>query len=251
MVLRDTCAAGLEPCLPGVCEDVRSRAGEAVFGDWCGALGVARRGRHGADSLAGHALQGKGTLYFHNNTVVSTRAGNTTLLRLSSNDQSADVRNNVLYVSASGNRLAMLDGNGRLTLANDWLKSSWVGSHGTLSIAIQQPEPQISATSPGFVNEAAQDYGLLATSSCVNGGGSLLPDAAHQARMSSVKAPIYLLHGETDDVIPAAEALWAELELSRADHAVLVSPVLRRVDRADAPKLGDQMKLVHFVSRLL
>jgi dienelactone hydrolase len=72
-----------------------------------------------------------------------------------------------------------------------------------------------------------------------------------RGRMSSVKAPIYLLHGETDDVIPAAEARWAELELSSVEHAVLVSPVLRHVDRADAPKLGDQMKLVHFVSRLL
>ncbi|HEY6559088.1 MAG TPA: right-handed parallel beta-helix repeat-containing protein [Polyangiaceae bacterium] len=123
----------------------------------------------------------KGTLYFHNNTVVSTRAGNTTLLRLSSNDESADVRNNVLYVSAAGNRLGMLDGNGRLTLAKNWLKSSWVGSHGTLSLAIQQPAPQVSATSPGFVNEAAQDYRLLATSSCVNGGGSVLADATHFA----------------------------------------------------------------------
>jgi parallel beta-helix repeat protein len=45
----------------------------------------------------------RGTLYFWNNTVVSTRSGNTTLLRLSTNAQTAEVRNNIVYVTATGN----------------------------------------------------------------------------------------------------------------------------------------------------
>ncbi len=47
-----------------------------------------------------------------NNTAVSTRGGNTTLLRLSTQDESADVRNNILYTTAAGNRLAMLNAAG-------------------------------------------------------------------------------------------------------------------------------------------
>ena len=38
----------------------------------------------------------KGTLYFYNNSVISYRTGNTTLVRLSTNDETADVRNNIV-----------------------------------------------------------------------------------------------------------------------------------------------------------
>ena len=42
----------------------------------------------------------KGWLYFYNNTVVSTRLGNTTLFRLSTNEEYADCRSNIVYVTA-------------------------------------------------------------------------------------------------------------------------------------------------------
>ncbi|MCP4250440.1 MAG: polysaccharide-degrading enzyme, partial [bacterium] len=79
---------------------------------------VAHYGGDGGDT----DLYRKGTLYFYNNTVVSTRTGNTTLLRLSTQDESADVRNNVLYTVADGNRLAMLAAAGDLTLRHNWTK---------------------------------------------------------------------------------------------------------------------------------
>ncbi|HAV62057.1 MAG TPA: polysaccharide-degrading enzyme, partial [Verrucomicrobiales bacterium] len=44
----------------------------------------------------------KGMLYLHHNTIVSTRAGRTTLLRLSTNDETADCRNNIIFVTDSG-----------------------------------------------------------------------------------------------------------------------------------------------------
>ena len=50
----------------------------------------------------------KGTLYFYNNTVVSTRSGNTTLFRLSTNDETCDARNNIFYNTAAGANLALL-----------------------------------------------------------------------------------------------------------------------------------------------
>ena len=87
---------------------------------------------YGGDSGA-TAIYRKGILHFFHNTVVSLRSGNTTLLRLSTDDESADVRNNVLYVAAAGNRLAMLDADGALALSHNWTKPGWVASHGGLS----------------------------------------------------------------------------------------------------------------------
>ena len=49
----------------------------------------------------------KGTLWFYNNTVVSYRSGNTTLMRLSSNDEDAQCFNNVIFSAAGSGRLAI------------------------------------------------------------------------------------------------------------------------------------------------
>ncbi len=115
----------------------------------------------------------KGTLHFYENTVVSTRSGNTTLLRLSTNDESADVRNNVVYVTATGNRLAMLDGAGQLALRANWFKTGWVSSHSGLTGTITTPVPNVTGSSPGFVNEAGQDFHLTSGSACRDAGTSL------------------------------------------------------------------------------
>ena len=71
----------------------------------------------------------KGTLYFYNNTVISMRSGNTTLLRLSTNEQQADVRNNIIYVTQPGNRLALIDDTGVFNYRNNWFKTGYVDSH--------------------------------------------------------------------------------------------------------------------------
>jgi len=71
----------------------------------------------------------KGTLYFYHNTVISARSGNTTLLRLSSSGEKADIRNNIFYGTASGNRQAILADKGTADLRNNWLKQGWRNSH--------------------------------------------------------------------------------------------------------------------------
>ncbi|RLB56887.1 MAG: polysaccharide-degrading enzyme [Deltaproteobacteria bacterium] len=135
----------------------------------------------------------KGTLHLFNNTIVSTRSGNTTLLRLSTNEESADVRNNVVYVTASGDRLAMLSENGDLTLMHNWMKPGRSDSHGTLSGSITDDGSGVSGAAPGFVDEAGQDYHLALGSSCIDAAATLnaavLPDhdlsemyVRHQAR---------------------------------------------------------------------
>ncbi|MCP4895491.1 MAG: polysaccharide-degrading enzyme, partial [bacterium] len=118
----------------------------------------------------------KGTLYFFNNTVVSTRSGNTTLMRLSTNDEHADVRNNIIYPTADGSRMAMLSGSGVMDLLNNWLPTDWVTSHsssfdGTLIQGIN-----LEGTEPSFLDVSTQDYSLVNGSVCINSGGPLHTD---------------------------------------------------------------------------
>ncbi len=127
---------------------------------------------YGGDS-GDETIYRKGTLFFYNNTVVSTRTGNTTLLRLSSNDEHADVRNNVLYVTATGDRLAMLDETGVLDLSHNWLKPGWVDTHGSLAGTIDDDGTSVEGASPGFVDLATQDFHLTAGSTAADAGTAL------------------------------------------------------------------------------
>ena len=130
---------------------------------------------YGGDSGATEIYR-KGVLHFFHNTVVSLRSGNTTLLRLSTDDESADVRNNLLYVTASGSRLAMLDADGVLALSHNWTKPGWVDSHGTFSGVIDDDGTGVEGASPGFVDEGVQDFRPLETSQAVDAGGDLHPE---------------------------------------------------------------------------
>ena len=106
----------------------------------------------------------KGTLYFYNNTIVSDRTDNTRLFRMATNDESIDARNNIAYVTAAGSNLQVLDNFGRLTLTQNWFKTGWT------PFVTNQPKGSITnngtvtGASPGFVNQAGQDYHLTAGS---------------------------------------------------------------------------------------
>ena len=131
---------------------------------------------YGGDSGA-ESIYRKGTLYFYNNTMVSSRTGNTTLLRLSTNDETCDCRNNIIYATAPGSHLALLNEAGILHLKNNWLKSGWVDSHSGLTGTIYDDGGNITGDSPGFMDSVLQDYHLSSGSPCVNGGMSLHGDA--------------------------------------------------------------------------
>jgi MYXO-CTERM domain-containing protein len=115
----------------------------------------------------------KGTLYFYNNTVVSTRAGYTTLMRLSTNEEHADCRDNVLLATAAGSNFALLDDTGALDYGHNWLKTGFVPSHGTVSGTITDLGGNVTGADPGLVDVPGQDYHLLATSACRDAGGAL------------------------------------------------------------------------------
>ena len=75
---------------------------------------------YGGDGGAA-SLYRNGTLYFYHNTVVSTRSGNTTLMRLSTNAVHAEVFNNILYAAAGVTRMAITSGYGQTVLTDNWL----------------------------------------------------------------------------------------------------------------------------------
>jgi pimeloyl-ACP methyl ester carboxylesterase len=74
-----------------------------------------------------------------------------------------------------------------------------------------------------------------------------------QGRLRMIRTPVYLLHGEGDNIIPSAETLWMASELQPDDlKAMLVSPVLSHLDLS-GPKPGamDQGRLIHFFALMM
>ena len=69
-----------------------------------------------------------------------------------------------------------------------------------------------------------------------------------RGRLETLRTPVYLLHGEADNIIPSAETLWMASELPREDlKAMLVSPVLSHLDiNGPPPGAMDEWRLVHF-----
>ena len=131
---------------------------------------------YGGDS-GDESIYRKGTLYFYNNTVVSTRPDNTTLLRLSTNDETCDCRNNIVWTSAGAGYLALVDQAGVVHLSHNWMKTGWVASHSGLTGVIHNDGGNITGVSPGFINASAQDFHLDPHSRCVNAGTALSPSA--------------------------------------------------------------------------
>ena len=65
--------------------------------------------------------------------------------------------------------------------------------------------------------------------------------------------PVYLLHGQADNIIPSAETLWMASELPSVTlQAMLVSPVISHMDFEGAkPGLWDQWRLIHFFALVM
>jgi dienelactone hydrolase len=72
-------------------------------------------------------------------------------------------------------------------------------------------------------------------------------------RIGHLDTPVYLLHGEADNIIPAAETLWLARELPRHTvKAELISPVISHLDMDGlGPTALDQIRLVHFFALVL
>lgn len=129
---------------------------------------------YGGDS-GNTAIYRKGTLYFYQNTIVSTRTDRTTLFRLSTNEERCDCRNNIIWVSAAGTTLSLLDDTGYLALTHNWLKPGWVQSFGGTGGTLVDDGSNLAGATPGFLDEAGQNFRLTAASACIDAGTNLHP----------------------------------------------------------------------------
>jgi hypothetical protein len=124
----------------------------------------------------------QGTLYFYHNTVVSTRSGNTTLLRLSTATVHASVYNNIIFATAGGSSLAITSGNGQTALSDNWLPTGWRQTHesGLDPGATVTNLGNVAGNAPGFVDPGGQDFHLTSASPARDAAGDLpAPTAAH------------------------------------------------------------------------
>jgi hypothetical protein len=118
---------------------------------------------YGGDSNTTY-LYRKGTLHFYNNTVVSKRTNGTALFRLSTADERCDARNNIFYVTAAGNTLLIGEAAGTVELHRNWIKPGWRRGDSTFTGTVIDDGSSINGESPGFYNEASEDYRLAGTS---------------------------------------------------------------------------------------
>ncbi|MCX7944726.1 MAG: right-handed parallel beta-helix repeat-containing protein [Deltaproteobacteria bacterium] len=112
----------------------------------------------------------KGILYFYNNTVISTREGNTTLMRLSSSEEEAYVINNIVFATAGGNRVAILDSEGKVHLISNWINTGYKNSHSNPKAVVLDEGGNINSYEPGFANFESGDFHLLEDSVCIDKG---------------------------------------------------------------------------------
>jgi len=144
----------------------------------------------GGDQDAFLAHWRKGPLYFYNNTVISKREDNSTLLKLSSPDGVCDVRNNIVHTYARPGALALLEQYGTMTIANNWLRRSWRNSREyPFRGKIADAGGNIAGFRPGVVAMSDDDFRLTAESACRGTGCSLPAElaAAHALRQQYSK----------------------------------------------------------------
>ncbi len=115
----------------------------------------------------------KGDLYFYNNTVISTRTGNTTLIRLSTNDETAHVFNNVIYTTAPGNKFAMMEGSGIFNMHHNWLKPDWQDCFCNPDGEVNDLGNNLVGADPLFEDFANQIFNLQETSPLINQGDDI------------------------------------------------------------------------------
>jgi pimeloyl-ACP methyl ester carboxylesterase len=73
-----------------------------------------------------------------------------------------------------------------------------------------------------------------------------------QGKLAALGAPVFILHGATDDIIPSTESLWLEKEIPKSNlRAALITPAFSHVDPDQHAALADQLRLVEFLAGVL
>ena len=81
---------------------------------------------------------------------------------------------------------------------------------------------------------------------------SQLAAISPEGKLSALRAPVFILHGSTDDIIPSTESLWLEKDIPHADlRETLITPAFSHVDPDKNAVWKDQLRLVEFLAGVL
>jgi dienelactone hydrolase len=81
---------------------------------------------------------------------------------------------------------------------------------------------------------------------------SQLSAISPQGTLGALHAPVFLLHGATDDIIPSTETLWLEKDIPQPYlRAALITPAFSHVDPDRHALWVDQLRLVEFLAGVL
>jgi dienelactone hydrolase len=106
---------------------------------------------------------------------------------------------------------------------------------------------KLSALFEGRIASVAPE--LLAE---IDAHGDTMRAASPHGRLTGLRAPVYLLHGAGDSVIPATETLWLAEDVPRGLlRDELVSPALVHVELEGEPGAREKWALVHFMADVL
>jgi len=120
----------------------------------------------------------KGTLYFYNNTVVSTKKDGSQLFWISSNDEICEARNNIFYTEGGGKSLALMRyGKGILQLSHNYFKPGFRIAAEAKDAIVRDDKTSVLESSPGFVDEQGENFHLKSGSPCLGVGTKLAPAA--------------------------------------------------------------------------
>jgi len=86
----------------------------------------------------------------------------------------------------------------------------------------------------------------------IDARGDAMRAASPHGNVGRLHAPVYLLHGAGDAVIPSTETLWLATDVpSGLLRDVLVSPAVVHVELEGEPALREKWALVHFMADVL
>jgi hypothetical protein len=167
-----------------------------------------------------------GTLYFMNNTFITTRSSAlTTVFQLSPAGNTVQAYNNIIYCPWGGSNLALQNGS-TANYSYDWISPGYSTGGATVSSAISP-----AGNNPYFVNYAAKDYHLAASSACINAGATTWPG---QANCTAVRQYVVERQSEARPVDSHIDIGAYEYVLP-PPHVIAVSPALGHVSYKDAP----------------